>query len=64
MSPTLARGHIYLNGEKGSLVVLQAGKEYVEVARSHLAPFRTTLIFVGNRMFLRSNEFLYCFQQQ
>jgi len=64
MSPTVAGKRLYLNGEKGSMVVLQTGREFVEKARVQFAPFRTTPIFVGDRMFLRTSEFLYCFQQK
>ena len=64
MSPTLAGGCVYLNGEKGSLVMMKAGRKYAEAARASFAPFRTTPIFAGDRMYFRSSKFLYCFQQQ
>ena len=62
MSPTVAGGRIYLNGEKGTLVAQQTGGDYVEAAPVIFGAFRSTPIFAENRMFLRTYENLFCFR--
>jgi outer membrane protein assembly factor BamB len=62
MSPTVAGGRVYLNGEKGSMVTLQTGREYVEATPVQFGPFRSNPIFTGKRMYLRTYEYLYCFE--
>ena len=62
MSPTVAGGRIYLNGEKGTLVAQQMGGDYVEAAPVIFGAFRSTPIFAENRMFLRTYENLFCFR--
>jgi outer membrane protein assembly factor BamB len=60
-SLALAGGKIFLSTENGATVVLQPGREYKEVGRSSIEGFRSSPIFVGNRMFVRTFEHLYCF---
>jgi hypothetical protein len=59
-SPTLAGKYILLSGEGGRTVVLASGREYREVARNELEPFRSTPVFAGDRMYVRTLKALYC----
>ena len=59
-SPTLAGKYIFLSSENGNTVVLEPGREYKEVARNVLEPFRSTPVFSENRMFLRTAKNLFC----
>lgn len=68
-SPTFAGKYIYLMDNQGNTLVIQPGREYREVAHSHLAEtangkdqaqFNSTPIFEGTRMYYRSPGYLYC----
>ncbi len=60
-SISLAGGHVYLSTENGTTVVLEPGREYKEVARNKIEDFRTSPVFVGDRMIVRASDHLYCF---
>lgn len=60
-SVTEAGGLIYVSSDNGTTVVLKPGREYVEVARNQIEPFRASPVFVGNKLFLRGLKTLYCF---
>ena len=59
-SQTLGGQNIYISGEKGSTLVLKPGREYAEVARNSLEPFRSCPVFIGKRMYLRGRQNLWC----
>lgn len=59
-SVTLAGGQLYVSSDTGKTVVLAPGREYKELARSSLEPFRTSPLFVGTRVYLRGREYLWC----
>ena len=59
-SIVLAGGVILLGYERGDTVVLQPGREYKEIARNRLGKYRTTPVFVGDNMYLRCFDKLYC----
>ena len=60
-SISLAGNHIYLGTQNGVMVVLEPGREYKEIARNTTEGFRSSPVFVGDRMFLRAFENLYSF---
>ncbi len=59
-SVTLAKNLLYLSGEGGTTLVLEPGREPKEIARNQLERFKTTPVFVGDQMFIRTREKLYC----
>ena len=59
-SPTLAGKYILLGSDNGKMVVIEPGREYKEVAQNELEPFRSTPVFSGSRMYVRTLKALYC----
>jgi hypothetical protein len=49
-----------VSSETGETVVLQAGREYKELARNKLEEFRSSLVFEGKRVYIRTAKHLYC----
>ncbi len=68
-TPVLAGNRIILSGESGQSVVIEPGREYREIARNELPTFRSTPIFAGNRMYLRTTDetseenWVFCFEK-
>lgn len=63
-SVTLARDYLYVSSDNGTTVVLQPGREYQEVARNSLEAFRSSPIFVSDRMYVRGLQQLYCIRAE
>ena len=59
-SPTLGGDHIYVGFEAGTTIVIEPGRTYREVARNHLEKYRSSPVFVKERMYLRTMGHLYC----
>lgn len=59
-SVTLAGGFVYVSSDNGKTMVLQAGRDYKEVARNTLEPFRSCPVFVGQRVYIRGHDSLWC----
>ncbi len=69
-SPTLAGKYIYVMDNQGTMLVIQPGRQYKELARNVLEESRegakeqaqtlASPVFEGNRMYYRSPGFLYC----
>jgi outer membrane protein assembly factor BamB len=59
-SISLAGNRIYVSSDTGETVVLQAGREYKELARNKLEEFRSSLVFEGKRVYIRTAKHLYC----
>jgi outer membrane protein assembly factor BamB len=59
-SISLAGDRIYVSSDAGETVVLQAGREYKELARNKLEEFRSSLVFEGKRVYVRTAKHLYC----
>jgi outer membrane protein assembly factor BamB len=59
-SISLAGKRIYVSSDSGSTVVVQPGREYKELARNNLEPFRSSLVFDGKRVYVRTAKHLYC----
>lgn len=54
--PSLAVGgnRIYISSDSGKTVVIEAGREFKQVALNTLAPFRSCPVFDGKRMYIRA----------
>jgi outer membrane protein assembly factor BamB len=59
-SPTVAGDLVFISGRDGKTLVLRAGPELEEVALNELDRFSSTPIFIGSRMYLRTEKTLYC----
>lgn len=59
-SITLAGQHLFLSSDNGATIVLAPGREYREVARNTLETFRSSPVFEGKRMFVRTTKGLWC----
>jgi outer membrane protein assembly factor BamB len=59
-SISLAGDRVYVSSDGGATVVLQPGREYKELARNQLEPFRSSLVFDGKRVYVRTAKHLYC----
>ena len=51
---------VYISSRDGVTVVLAAGRKYRELARNELEYFIATPVFTGNRMYVRTSDYLYC----
>ncbi len=59
-SVTLAGGFVFVSSDNGKTLVLQTGREYKEVGRNSLEPFRSCPVFVGQRVYVRALDHLWC----
>ena len=59
-SITLAGNYLFVSSANGTTLVLTPGREYKEVARNMLEPFRSSPVFHGRRMYIRGLKNLYC----
>lgn len=59
-SITLAGKWLYVSSDNGTTLVLEPGREYKELARNMLEPFRSSLVFEGTRMYVRTTKGLWC----
>lgn len=55
-SMALTRNRIFLGSETGRVAFVEPGREFRFVASTSTKPFRSTPIFVGDRVYLRTNE--------
>jgi outer membrane protein assembly factor BamB len=62
-SISVAGRYVYVSNSDGLTVIAQAGREFKEVARNQLEPFRSSLVFQGRRLFIRGMKNLYCIGQ-
>lgn len=58
-SPTLAGKYVYLSGGD-TTIVIPADAAYQELARNQLETFSGAPVFVGTRMYVRGQKYLYC----
>lgn len=59
-SITLAGNQLYVSSDNGTTIVLKPGREYQELARNSLETFRSSLVFEGKRMYVRTTKGLWC----
>jgi outer membrane protein assembly factor BamB len=59
-SISLAGHFIYISSDNGTTIVLEPGRTYKEVARNTLETFRSSLVFEGRRMYVRTQKHLWC----
>jgi outer membrane protein assembly factor BamB len=59
-SIALAGKLLFVSNDNGTTLVLEPGREYKEIARNTLETFRSTPVFEGKRMYVRTLKHLYC----
>ena len=59
-SISLAGDYLFVSSDNGSTVVLKPGREYKEVGRNKLEPFRSSMVFEGKRLYVRTEKNLFC----
>jgi outer membrane protein assembly factor BamB len=59
-SVTLAGGYLYIMGMRGQTVVFKPGRRYERVALNELEGTGASPVFVGGRLYLRGQQYLYC----
>ncbi len=59
-SISVAGTRLYVSSDNGTTVVLQPGRDFKELARNKLEPFRSSLVFEGKRLYVRTEKKLYC----
>ena len=59
-SISVAGNRLYVSSDTGATVVVQTGREYKELARNQLEPFRSSLVFDGKRVYVRTAKNLFC----
>ena len=63
-SPLIAHGHVYFVGREGGVVVIRDEAPFATVSSMRLdGNFDASPIAVGNQLFLRSWNRLYCFEE-
>ncbi|MEM8964099.1 MAG: PQQ-binding-like beta-propeller repeat protein [Acidobacteriota bacterium] len=60
-SLALAGDKIFLSTENGVTAILRPGRTYDEIGRNDIETFRSTPIFAGDRMYIRTVDHLYAF---
>ncbi len=59
-SITLAGKYLFVSSDNGHTLILEPGREYKEVAHNTLETFRSSPVFEGKRMYVRSTKHLWC----
>jgi outer membrane protein assembly factor BamB len=59
-SVSVAGDRVYVSSDRGETVVLRTGRAYRELARNTLEPFRSSMVFAGKRLYVRTLKHLYC----
>ena len=59
-SACMAGNLIYLGSDDGTTIILKPGREYRELGRNKLDTFRSSPVFEGKRMYVRTAKHLYC----
>jgi len=62
-SVALADNYVFVSSDNGTTMVFDSGVEPLEISKNKLELFRTSPVFVGNRMYIRTKDFLYCIEE-
>lgn len=62
-SITLAGTYLFVSSDDGTTIVMKPGRVYEEVARNKLEGFRTSPLFVKDRLYVRTLKHVYCIGQ-
>jgi outer membrane protein assembly factor BamB len=59
-SISVAGKYLFLSSDNGTTAVLQPGREFKELARNKLETFRSSMVFEGKRLYVRTAKNVYC----
>lgn len=59
-SITLAGKYLFVSSDNGHTLILEPGREYKEIAHNTLETFRSSPVFEGKRMYVRTVKHLWC----
>jgi len=59
-SIALAGKYLFVSGMSGTTAIVQPGRQFKEVARNSLEEFRSSPVFAGKRMYVRTTKHVYC----
>ncbi len=59
-SLTLADGLLFASSDRGVTVIFKPGREFEAVAVNTLEPFRSSPVFSGDRMYIRTHKHMIC----
>ena len=59
-SIAFAGKYVYVSSDNGTTIVLEPGREFKEIARNTLESFRSSPVFEGKRMYVRTLKHLWC----
>jgi len=59
-SITLAGKYLFVSSDNGHTLILEPGREFKEVAHNSLESFRSSPVFEGKRMYVRTTKGLWC----
>jgi outer membrane protein assembly factor BamB len=59
-SATSAGDRLFFGSTKGTMLVVEPGRSYREIARNQVEGFGSTPVFSGRRLYLRTRQSLYC----
>ena len=59
-SVAVAGNRIFVSGKDGKTLVLEPGRGYQELAVNELERFSSTPLFVGDRVYVRTDRAIYC----
>ena len=63
-SPIAASGNVFITGRNGVTVVIKDGTEFESVAQNDIGePVDATLAVVGDQLFIRGKNHLFCIQE-
>lgn len=57
-----AGGVLFVSSDNGMTALVKPGRQFVELGRQTLEPFRSSPVFVGDKVYIRGLSKLYCLQ--
>jgi hypothetical protein len=62
-SATAAGDLVFLSGTDGTTLIIEAAMPHREIIRNQVEGFGSSPVFVGNRMYIRTRQHLYCIHE-
>jgi len=59
-SISLAGNRVFVSTDKGITAIIACGREFKMLGQNELEPFRSSLVFQGERMYVRTHKHLFC----
>jgi outer membrane protein assembly factor BamB len=59
-SVTVAGKYVFVSNDGGKTLVVEPGREFKQIAENTLEPFRSSPVFEGDKMYVRTAKNMYC----